>query len=141
MGSAALVGAGLLIGGLYQRSRLRASQSWPRAMGTITNASVAVAKDAESTSYYVAVLYDYVVNGTRYTGKRIGFGKRTYVRKKRAEDELARYPVNSSVIVYFDPQKPADAVLTRDYPDNKLLLVSGIFLLATVAAGLFWQRG
>ncbi len=136
MAAAALVGTGLLIYGLYQRNRLRASQSWRQASGTITKADLAVHQDSESSSYSVALLYEYMVDGVRYTGKRIGFGGRQYVRKKRALQELERYPVNSSVAVYFDPEKPADAVLARESPDSLIMIAGGVLLLGIVVAGL-----
>jgi hypothetical protein len=130
--STTLIGSGLLIYGLHQRRKLLASQSWPQTTGTVTKADIAVERDTESTSYSVAVLYDYEVNGVRHTGKRIAFDRRTYARKKRAEAELGRYPPNSSVTVYFDPERPANAVLLRESPYSMLYIVLGICLLGLV---------
>jgi hypothetical protein len=95
----------------------------------------------DSNSYVLLVEYEYLVDGARFLGKRIGFSKRTYLRKKRAQAELERYPVSTSVPVYFDPSKPADAVLVREYPDVMILIVSGICLLALVLVILLFGRG
>jgi hypothetical protein len=138
MAAGGITGAGLLGVGLYQRSRMRASQDWLQTVGTIRKADIVVRSDQESTGYAVSVEYEYTAGGARYTGKRIGFSRRQYARKRRAEAELARYPAGSGVVVYFDPQKPSDAVLVRNYPDSVLLIVSGIVLLAIVAAGLWY---
>ena len=140
MAAGSLIGGAFLVFGFYQRSRVRASQSWPQTMATITKAEIVEEKDRDSRGYVVNVLYGYTVDGVSYTGQRIGFGKRQYIRKKRAQAELQRYPVNSSVLVYFDPRKPADAVLVREYPDNLILVMGGIILLAIVVAGL-WNAG
>jgi len=139
MTAGGLTGAGLLIAGIYQRNRIAASQSWLQTTGTITGGSVATECSNDSTGYSVALSYGYVANGVTYTGKRIGFSRRTYARKSRAQSELDRYPLSSSVIVYFDPEKPADAVLVRNYPDSILLIVCGIAILGIVMAGLVWD--
>jgi hypothetical protein len=78
------------------------------------------------------------VDGVRLAGNRIGFRQRSYLRKQRAETELARYPVGSDVEVFYDPAKPGDAVLARESVDGVLLIVSGIVLLAIAIAGTFF---
>ena len=139
--SCTLIGFGLLIYGLYQRRKLRESRSWPRVQGTITRATIGQDNQQESNSYLLLVKYDYVVDGARYTGTRIGFSERTYLRKKRAQAELDRYPVSSGVSVYFDPRRPADAVLVREYPDIMILIVSAVFLLGLALVMLMFGRG
>jgi hypothetical protein len=51
--------------------------------------------------------------------------------------ELERYPVTSSVTVYFDPERPADAVLAREDPNYLIAVIGGIILLGIVVAGLW----
>jgi hypothetical protein len=132
IGACTLIGAGLLICGLYQRSRLRASQSWPQVPGTVIKSGVEVERSADSTSYALSVHYDYAVNSVHYTGTRTGFGRRSYVRQKRAQAEAERYPVNSQVTVWFDPAKPENAVLARESPGSILMIALGAGLLALV---------
>jgi hypothetical protein len=139
MTAGGLTGAGLLIAGIYQRNRLAASQGWPQATGTVTGGKIVSEYSNDSTGYSLALTYDYLVNGVRYTGKRIGFSRRSYSRKSRAQSELDRYPLNSGVIVYFNPEKPADAVLVRESPGSIILIIGGIALLGVVAAGLLWD--
>jgi len=135
----ALTGAGLLIVGLYRRSKVQASQDWPQVTGAITTAEVTKESDGESTQYVVYVSYEYRVNGQRCIGTRIRFGKRGYVRKKRAQAELERYSVNSTVMVYFNPEKPEEAVLVRESPDSMTLIVSGIGVMGIVVAGWLYS--
>ncbi len=139
--SCALIGAGLLAYGFYQRSKVRASQSWPQVMGTITKAEILLDRGPDSSGYSIVVLYDYTVDGVRHTGKRIGFSQRSTSRKKRAQERLDRYPVNSTVPVFFDPANPTDAVLVREYPDATLLTVLGSGLLVLAAVILVFGRG
>ncbi len=120
---------------VYQRIRLQASADWLQSPGTITKSELIRSDTSDSVEYSVAVLYDYVANGSRYTGNRIEFGRRGFARKKRAEAELERYPVNCAVTVYFNPDQPDDCVLVRSVPYNTMYFVLGILMLA-VAFGI-----
>jgi hypothetical protein len=123
---------------IYQRNRLRASQSWVPATATILKAELLTSAASDSTEYRILLAYEYESNGVRYTGKRIGFGPRGYARKKRAEAELQLYPVGGTVTAYFDPENPGEAVLVREAPSNVLYLVMGIGLLSLSAAIVVW---
>jgi hypothetical protein len=131
-----LFGVGAVFYGIRQKNRVEASQSWLSAMGTITSAQVVQNLTTDSVEYNVLLRYEYVVNGIGYSGQRIGFNSRAYLRKKGALAQLERYPVNSQIMVYFDPQKPADSVLVREAPFSTLYVALGIGSLA-VAAGIF----
>ncbi len=138
MASTALIGCGLLTYGLYQKRRLQVSQGWPQVTGTITKADLVADTEPDAGGYFLSVAYEYVVNGVLCTGSKIGFRRRSYIRKKRAQTELDRYRVNSGVPVYYDPENPADAVLVRESPDCIFLIVSGIALLALAVVGSLW---
>jgi hypothetical protein len=133
-----VAGIALIAYSLFQRSRLRASESWVPITATIAKAELLTSASTDSTEYRISVAYEYVANGVRYTGKRIGFGPRTYVRKKRAQAELERYPVSCTVTAYFDPENPGEAVLVREAPSNILYLVMGICLLVLAAGIIAW---
>jgi hypothetical protein len=59
-----------------------------------------------------------------------GAGK--HASRQGAEVHLARYPVDAQVPVYFDPEKPSDAVLTRTAPGASAFLWVGAAILALV---------
>ena len=138
-----LTGTGLLLVGLYQRRKIWVSQDWPQTVGTITKARVekeeSIGEYGNSTSYSPRVEYDYVVNGVRLTGKKIGFGRHAYMRARRAEADLSRYPLNSTVTVFFDPEKPSDAVLVKEAPSSMMLIIGGILILGITVAGLLYS--
>ncbi len=133
--ASSLIGFVFIGRSLYHRAKVQASQNWPPVMGTIVEATLRKQSDGEGTTYAPQIRYDYVVNGVRYTSNRIAFTPQTYVRSKRAQQDLDRYPVNSAVTVYFDPAKPSDAVLQRNAPNTVLGLAAGIVLLAIAVAG------
>jgi hypothetical protein len=139
MVSSAVIGSGLLGYGLYQKRQVQESQEWPQTTGTITKADLFFDTSPDPEGYSVSLSYSYVVNGVRYTGSRIGFRKRWYLRKKRAESELVRYPVSSSVPVYYHPENTTDAVLSRESADGLMMVIMGIALLVLAVVG--WLFG
>lgn len=133
-----VVGLALIGFSVYQRRRLRESENWVPATATISKAELLTVDSTDSAEYRIAVVYDYVANGARYTGNRIGFGTRGFVRKKRAQAELERYPVSATVTAYFNPEKPGEAVLVREAPNSTLYMVMGICMLAFSAGIVVW---
>ena len=124
-----LVGVGFLARAFYEWNRMSATADWRRTIATVMAASVVSQTDSEGgKSYSISVRYEFAVDGARHTGIRIGFSARSYVRKKGAEAELAHYPANSTLPVWFDPRKPAEAVLIRKYPYTPLYFGMGIVL-------------
>jgi hypothetical protein len=138
--SCTVIGIGALLGGLYQRNRLRRGESWPQVIGTIRKAEVIRDTGPDSSGYFVSVLYDYSVNDAHYQGSKVGFRKRAYLRKKSAQMVVDRYAPNTTAPVFYDPEKLSEAVLVREYPDSFLLIVCGIGLLTLVAVILFASR-
>ena len=59
--------------------------------------------------YYPMVLFEYVVEGQRYTGAQ-GVD-RAYGDEYRVRKILVEYPVGNPITVYYDPLKPEDAKL------------------------------
>ena len=117
--SAVVAGALFILGGLVllvvrrRRSALsRASRSWPTVSGTVLASEVRRYGVTESAGrrYYPAVTYRYEVDGRTYSGKRMYFDEVGSTESWAAE--LARkYPVGSTVPVYYDPASPERALL------------------------------
>jgi hypothetical protein len=133
-----IAGIALIGFSLYQRNRLRASENWVPSTATIAKAELLTSNTTDSVEYRISVVYEYAANGITYSGQRIGFGPRSYLRKKRAQAELERYPVSGTVVAYFNPEKPEEAVLVREAPSNVLYLVMGICLLGLAVAIVIW---
>jgi len=139
----ALLGAGLFFFGWYQFRKVRASRSWPYTPGRILAATVqsettrGQQDEADRTSFYPTIQYEYYVDSQRYVGSRIAFAVRSYSRRKAAEEALKAYQLGASVWVFFDPAKPAEAVLERKSPGGVLLMVvGGAIVLMGIAAAL-----
>ena len=128
-------GAGLMFFGWWKRRKLQASMSWPQVTGTIIGGGIEKSRERDDDGGYRAtytpkVQYRYVVEGITIVGSRIAHVERSYNSRWKAEAEVAPYPVDSPVVVYFNPQKPSEAVLVRKAPGAIIFLCAGIIILA-----------
>jgi hypothetical protein len=76
------------------------------------------------------------VNGAAYVGTRIGFNQLPYREEKDVRAQVKRYCANPTVTVYFNPEKPADAVLVREFGTFKyaVIAIAGFSCLALALA-------
>jgi hypothetical protein len=121
-----LIGGGFLVFGYINAIKVRASRKWPQVTGTITRSCIECNTDADANPYAVSIQYEYVVNGVGYTSvQEMG----QYVRKSSAQACVERYAVNTNVVVYYDPEKPANAVLEPGYTKVIFAIAGGIVFL------------
>jgi hypothetical protein len=112
-------GVALLVSSEKSKKKAGASQGWPAVPGTIMVSEVRESRSTDedghtSIAYYPRVEYSYTVNGAAFTGKQISFGGTLgNSNPSMAQGVIARYPANSPVTVYYNPEKPGDAVLER----------------------------
>ncbi len=133
------------IAGIRNRRKGSASQNWPAAGGLITNGWIEENQDTDdegftSTTYTPKWEYQYQVGQQTHSSSRVSFGGVTgYGRRKRAEEELNRFPINSQLRVYYDPANPSDAVLIRGTKGTMGGIIAGIILMAlSVCGSCFW---
>lgn len=111
------VGVYIIISALISRSKANASQNWSGTQGTVRESNVQVKEsydsdDGTTTTYSPYVRYGYTVNQQPYESGRIHFGSGKTSRRA-SEEVVSRYPAGSTVMVYYDPQNPQQAVLER----------------------------
>jgi hypothetical protein len=127
-----VVGAFLI--GVAFRNILRgaASRRWPQAQGRILRSFVLVHKDDDGGEGFVPqVEFEYQVEGMTHRGMRLQYGRIGSGSRRRAERVLAPYPAGVSVRVFFDPRKPADAVLVPGAArGNAVIALAGAVFLA-----------
>jgi hypothetical protein len=131
------LGLGIFLIYRTQQSKKKAqvSQSWPSTPGQITDSHVSRSQSTDSDgdtsiSYSARVAYTYQVGGQTYNGHNIAFGfNPSYSSESKAQADAARYPVGSQVPVYYDPNKPSDAVLQRQVSGSKMGLILGIIFI------------
>eukprot|EP01037_Dinobryon_pediforme_P019368 gene19368-19780_t len=98
----------------YNKKKNAVIASWSETTGVILGTNIMRENDdRQGASYIPYVTYSYLALGQTLTGKRVAYKNMNYSTQKRAQAVIDTYPVGKSVIVYFDPQKPSDAVLER----------------------------
>lgn len=114
---------------LWIRARARESMHWPSVMGVITESRI----DQTHLETTKPVLrYRYEVSGQTYIGFRAAFSGYG-VSRADMQAVIQPYAVGSSVRVFYDPQRPASAVLNNASPSDWLywlLFGCGFLLLA-----------
>lgn len=91
---------------------------------------------------FAEVRFEFESEGKKYRGERVSLGEDP--GNYEVDERLARYPVGKEVTVYYDPARPASAVLERDAPRG-LFIGAAVFVVAGFAlawvlafgAGLF----
>jgi hypothetical protein len=144
-GLIALCGVGAVLYGLRQRQRQQASASWPSVQGRVLSAEikrqVTTSGNKARTreiSYRPIVRYEYEVNGVRYESSRVAFGD---VRGRTEEDvrQLLNQSMRAgSLRVFYNPQKPADAVLLNTEKSGIVayMLVGAAMVIAGIVMGV-----
>src|SRR5215510_15286921 len=96
----------------FMRRKMAAVSQWPSTMGTVMNSTIEwrSSSDSGSTAYPV-VQYSYQVNGQPYQSSKLAPGPE--MGGTGAQKVVAMYPAGAQVMVFYNPQNPAEAVLER----------------------------
>ncbi len=114
----ALLVDGILLGIIYATRRgVAKAANWQSTMGTVLMSTVEARHDSEGGyTYYPVVQYTYQALGQSHQGNKIMPGPT--VGGSGAHKVVARYPAGAQVMVYYDPDKPSNAVLERNMPGH-----------------------
>lgn len=141
---AVLVGGGVAVYGVVWYERARAMQRWPSVPGVVSQAVVEKfvdnhggPEDPSQTHYRAAVAYDYIVAGREYRARRVALAQVSASWRAPAEAKVARYPHGRAVTVYYDPEKPSEAILERESAPAWAATLLGAGLL-TMCVGVAW---
>jgi hypothetical protein len=134
-----VVGLFALGSALRSKRLANVSQSWQGTQGQVIASDInkSTSNDSDyghSTSYEAIIRYTYSVMGKDYTGERVNFGIRN-TSEKSARETVARYPINTSVTVFYNPDKPEQAVMEQASSSGWLQIVIGIALFV---AGIYF---
>ena len=136
-----VVGAVFLVVGYYLVKKADSVKKWPSVKGVVVQSKVVSHLDSESnqTMYSPSITYRYTVNGKEFTSSSYAFVSSSSSRPDFAEKVVSSYPSGKQVVVFYNPENPYKAVLTRN--STKLIYIphvmGGIFLLLGIALFLF----
>jgi len=117
------------------KKKAEASQAWPSVPGVILTSEVkrTMSTDDDGNtdySYHPAVSYSYQVNGQPYESKLMAFGGVVgHSNPTKAQEQLKPFPVGAQVPVFFNPEKPQEAVLSQKPGGAKMALIGGIICI------------
>ena len=144
-------GIGLAAWGFMNLSTAMESKSWPTADGKIVSSKVV--KKTESytdsnrrrktrTLYEAQVRYDYKVGGRSLIGGRITMADSSSSSESRAKKISKRYPPGSACTVYYNPDKPEQAVLEAGITFGTLMLpgIGVLFALCGLAIPIMGRK-
>jgi hypothetical protein len=130
-----IIGGVLVFLAMRSKKKSEASQTWPSTSGTVMVSEIRESSSTDDdgytrTYYHPKVEYGYEVAGQAFTGKNISFGGQVgYGSPSQVNPVLAKYPLGANVTVYYNPEKPSEAVLERKAGGFKFLMTGGILLL------------
>jgi hypothetical protein len=107
------------------------SEKWPNVKGAITRSDMDVQGFGRKMTYTPMIAYRYSVNGMEYSGSRVQFVRTAGSSESSAQSVLAKYPVNSTPTVYYDPANPTNCVLEPGNTSTGMVLsfVGPLFVL------------
>ncbi len=129
----------IVFAAVYKYMEVAQAARWPRAQGRVVVSTSEVrhvrsggpnADDTEPRTF-AKIVYEFTVAGRKYRGNRVSIGED--LGNFQVAETIARYPRGKDVIVYYNPRKPAEAVLERDVPPG---IWKGVTILVLVLVGL-----
>lgn len=104
-----VIGLFCVMAWLGGRDQAADTLKWPSAQGVITDSSVTESHDKDGDrEKHASVEYTYAVNGKSYKGHDVNVAA-----SGDADQIAAKYPKGKQVSVYYNPQKPEEAVLEQ----------------------------
>jgi hypothetical protein len=143
-----LLALGFGAAGVSQVASASASTGWTQTQGHIITSEVKFSEqhssNEQSISYTANIVYEYTVSDKAYTSKQIKFGVDN-ASANTAQQLVNKYPVGSTVPVYYAPNDPRTAVLEPGVTAGSfgMLAFAGIFLIGAAVFGCvgFWLGG
>lgn len=109
---------------IYLFFKGRLAETWLSTSGQIVSAEIKESSSPDGgKQFYPRVTYSYRINEIAYTSSKMSLAGRSYDSQQEAAKALRRYPVRSSVTVWFNPHDFTDALIERDRKPSRAILV------------------
>ena len=148
-----LAGLGFLAKGIHTGFEARASLDWPAAPGKVLGSRVATRTENRKhhgrkrrlvVVHRADVQYRYEVDGGGFVGTRVSFHDIASSDPGPAHETVARYPADSVLTVYYDPEDPTRSVLEPGPAggSSHFFMLGGGFLFVSIfGLTLIWVVG
>ena len=124
--------------GVHKFFKGRVSQSWPSVEGVILSSQVEKYETTvgeyvtDVTRYRPLIQFQYQVGDEVYEGGRFRLIKANSIEAAGAQVVVGRYPASARVLVYYNPEDPADSLLEHPYLKG---IVLGYGLIVLILGG------
>jgi hypothetical protein len=142
-----LCGLALCLIALYYFRLAKQSKDWPSTTGIIISTGVSEvlkASDHYETELKPQICYAYKVGDDSYMSSRIGIMPNSSAISSATASKLTiKYPKDAQVSVYYNPDRPSQAVLEPGVNGNLiafLIVAILIFAISFIAANHFGLR-
>lgn len=121
-----VVGLLIFLYGIFGMAAALGSMQWPATTGKVTSAESV----RNGRHHCPLIIYDYSVDGRSYEGRSIRSGLPERLLFDNSRVFIRRYPKDSLVTVYYDPDKPGRAILETG-PGRELyaICLAGLFIM------------
>ena len=125
-----MLGGAVLYFGARNERTAQQSRSWPTAPGRIIESRLIESTSTDSdgmtsTTYRPTIRYSYEVGGKNYQGDRLNRGMSMAYDAGTARI-MARYPMDGTVTVYYNPASPAELALETTARGGTAMKIVGI---------------
>jgi hypothetical protein len=138
----------ILVAAGYKYLQVRQARNWPSTPGkvVVSNSEVRDVKVLDDSRAdhkrieqrnFANIVYEYTVSGQKLRNNRVDIGENR--GNFEVAETIARYPVGTDVMVFYNPRQPRDAVLERDMPKGTggCLGIATVIVLVIVFGGAF----
>jgi Protein of unknown function (DUF3592) len=119
-------------------ARYLAARSWQETTCTVLESRVAESSDSDGTTYRPEIVYTYSSGGRAYRSDRYDFLGVWSSGRAGKEEIVARHPPGARVPCWIDPDRPEEAMLSRDLGLAHLLGLLPLIFVFVGAGGMIW---
>jgi hypothetical protein len=126
----------------FQEAQLqhRINGTYEPADARVISSIAAFRRDRGGRSFYPEITYEYEVNGTKYQSTNV---TAIWISSGEAwaNSVAARYRTGTSCKAFYNPEKPEQAILLREYsftPYSSMLLMTPCLTFGVFAAAIAW---
>ena len=114
------------------------TKTWPNINGKVLESEVEKSRGGGNAS--ARILYEYTVDGKKYTSERIrafGISKFHFAESPTLVEE---FPAGKEVSVFYNPKDPSSAVLLHGPPKNIYVFIIGIIVVFLLGLFIIMQQ-